>query len=696
NKEKFQFLINLKNESKPNTNFVFRMDLQSISGRVTDAEGNPIGGVEVSISNKPNEMQVVKKTNKIDHDDLLNEGWNRGGNAPPPQKDRSKDRSEDRDEPLPLLKAITDNDGRYLLPNFSQSAFYGVARYLTLGDIDSAVEICAQAKGYSSVRQRVKPFTEDEIREGLEYLEFMAKTAGNMSEVPQVRKIPETDFPKSKEDLITNIDFVLQKNASISGYLVDSEGKAITGDGDQVIKKIELVCTDKPTTTPLMQYSGVKNLSAEITPEGRFEFPSAEVGNFRFKVQPEKMPLPLRTNPETLTVKAGDRIEDLRVEVEVPKKASLDITVLDAKTRQPVEGYSCVLQDTDVILPGSNNKFRIYPKSEFKTDGKSHFASVPVGPAKLCISVNGKYAIQFFDIEIHEGQNILDPILLLPPGKIVCHVQESDSKEPVGNFNVEIRLVEKGDYRLIDYRLPGNLKKSESQPGEFEILDISQGEVQLEISADGYARLDLETEVKSGETTDLVANIKAEGRLIGQITREGGIKTDSYIVLTQPSGDQSIPCVQGETKADGSYVCKGLPEGENPVIVLCTYYDANGIKHSARQFDTVQVKAGEELRKDFHFAKNTGISGMIELPNETEGVVVSVVDDQPDKFFQKENRLVSQITTKQNKFPYEFQYLSPGTYTIKVWYSDGKEERWAPEKTLTLKSGQVETVSIAD
>jgi hypothetical protein len=685
NKEKFQFLINLKNEPKPNTNFLFRMGLQSISGRVTDTEGNPIRGVEVSIAETPNEMQVLKKTNNINPEDLLKEVWKRGDDRRPPQESRSKDRSEDRDEPLPPLKAITDNDGRYLLPNFSQLPFYWVAQYLTSGDNEIVFEICAQAKGYSAAHQKVKPFAENVVREGLEYLEFMAKTAGNMSEVPRVRKIPETDFPRSKGNLITDIDFVLQKGASISGYLVDSEGKAITEDGNLAIKKIKLVCTDKPTTTPQTQYAGVKSLSTDVNAEGRFEFPSAEAGNFRFKVQPEKMPLPLRTNPETLTVKTGDRIEDLRVEVEIPKLATLDITVLDAQTRQPIEWYySSVLKGAN--QPGAKEKYNISSLDPSHKNGKAHFPSVPVGPAILVITTEMQYGAQSFDIEIQEGDNVLAPILLQSPGGIVGHVQDANSKQPIENYNIEIRQVH------------GILKKNESQPGEFEIMDISRGNTpRLEISAEGYAPLDLEVEVKAGQTTDLVIEMKPEGRLVGRITHEGGKQPGIYSVATLPAGKEIYYARQGETKEDGSYECRGLVEGENTVIATYTYYDPNGIRCSIRQYDPVQIKPGEEARKDFHFVPDAGISGGAKLPEEAQSVSLFVCNNHIGDFDPRKEPIIASVRTEQNEFPYEIRYLPAGTYQVFAFYRDkSRKEHWTPKKTITLQPGRIETVNITD
>jgi hypothetical protein len=529
------------------------------------------------------------------------------------------------------------------------------------------------------------------VRQALEYLEVVVKNAENLERAPRPLDDSEWNLPQSEGDVITGIDFVLQKDASLSGYLVDSEGKSVMENTSLGVKRIQLVGTDGPIALPEFEEKDlVKPLSVDLTPEGRFEFSSVPVGTFRFKTLGEQgASLPFQTKPESLTIKPGDKIENLRVEVETYNLQPLDIEVLDSKTHEPVEVFSCSLEITS--LPGERNKHQIYPNSGLNfenrvhKDGKVHFDLVPPGPAKLYVNVAGNeryYPLHSFDIEIKKGQNELPPILLVPMGEIIGKVQESTSGKPMSEFIIRI---DGGDQ---------NLKKSPDNPGSFQIKGVSPGQKKLEVSAEGYGVQFMEIEVQPGEAAELTASLKPEGRLIGRITCEG--KVVSYEISTRfqkPSPNYLEP---GEVRKDGTFECKGLGEGTYDVIAGCNLSDPNGIEYSVRQYDSFSIKAGEEVRKDFHFPENAGISGKIEFPDTVEKVRIGVCNDQPAPDAPGENLLISMLETRQNRIPYEIRYLPPGTCSIIVFYTDDTGEHRMSPKTVTLQPGRIETVDLTD
>ncbi|HPS03024.1 MAG TPA: carboxypeptidase-like regulatory domain-containing protein [Candidatus Sumerlaeota bacterium] len=529
------------------------------------------------------------------------------------------------------------------------------------------------------------------VRQALEYLEVVIKNAENLERAPRPLSDSEWNLPQSKGDVITGIDFVLQKDESLSGYLVDSEGKSVMEDTRLGVKRIQLVSTDIPIDAPEFEENApVKPLSVDLTPEGHFGFPSVPVGTFRFKTLGEQgASLPFQTKPESLTVKPGDRIENLRVELDTQSLGTLDITVLNSKTREPIEKYDCGL--TISRSPGERGKedILLLPLSEPNTSrfehkgGKAHFDRIPLGKAKLYIGTEANEFPQIFDIEIQKGRNTLDPVLFVPSGQIVGKVQEFGSEKPIEKFSIRIDRMNQDPRKSPD--LP---------PGSFQIDGVSSGQKKVEISSDGYGPQEMEIEVKPGEATELTASLKPEGCLIGRITCEG--KVASYGISTRLQKPSPQYPQQREIEKDGTFECKGLGEGSYDVMASCNLLDPNGIEYSVRQYDSFPIKAGEEVRKDFHFPENAGISGKIEFPDTVEKVEIGVCNDQSDPQSPEEDLLISTLETRQNRIPYEIRYLPPGTCNIIVFYTDATGRHRMPPKAVTLQPGRIETVNIAN
>jgi hypothetical protein len=382
-----------------------------------------------------------------------------------------------------------------------------------------------------------------------------------------------------------------------------------------------------------------------------------------------------------VTVKDGERIENLRVTVDSSKySASLEFTVLDLLTRQPPKEIRCRLEYEDRkthAFPVNGEGESVFPE---KMGDIVHFENLPTGRAKL--SVNSfRYIEADLDVEIKPGQNTLDPILLKPFGKFVLHVQESGSGKPIN----EIGGI--------------SFTKDPSRPGTFIGGSHPPGEHIFQIVSDGYGTQIIEVKIEPGQITEQTVQMKPCGYIWGQITCEGKPVSTCEVLSRIPNEKLGlgVGVRTGRKFSNSFYLCPNIGENEQEVCAEYSYSDATGIPYTVRQYDSTWVKPGEKVRKDFRFEENAGMGGSLECPFWAREVTVEVRDDQPDSRNPGTQRLIASFGTKLNNTLYRIRYLSPGTYTVTTTYKDEQYETHSlPLKTVTLQAGRIETVDISN
>ena len=125
--------VEIKSEAQTDVDLHFRLDGVSISGRVTDDNGNPVSGAGVVI-------------------ELCT-----------PTKDGGEGRSGAYSKIklwYGMIRTKTDKDGRFKLDGFCPVTFSEIAGYLMGGEPYRRYEVRVQAEGYSPARILVPPVTE--------------------------------------------------------------------------------------------------------------------------------------------------------------------------------------------------------------------------------------------------------------------------------------------------------------------------------------------------------------------------------------------------------------------------------------------------------------------------------------------------------------------------------------------------------
>jgi hypothetical protein len=634
-------ILSIPVESEPVTDADFELgtDGVCISGRITDSEGKPLPGITVF-----------------------------------EDKDFGSNDSEYK-----IFPVETDADGRYLIPHLPPPRFLTAAEYLSIGKYpgDDYQVVAAGGDAF----KRVPAITENTLKEGIKFLEAVAKKAGKQNGIPQIASNPQDPLPKSEGNTITDVDFVLGAHGSISGYVVDTEGKSMPR-GEFLYHVIELRGPLGNTQrVPGQQFSEPTYNSTDINPDGNFEFRTVQSGQYALSVYSKNPPQSLQVEPTTVTVKDGERIENLRVTVDLLKySASLEFSVLDLLTRRPPKEISCRLEYKDRkthVFPVNGEGEFIFPE---KVGDEVHYENLPIGRAKL--SVNSfQYSGTDLDVEIKPGQNTLDPILLKPFGKFVLHVQESGSGKPIN----EIGGI--------------SFTKDPSRPGTFIGGSQPPGEHIFQIVSDGYGTQIIEVKIEPGQITEQTVQMKPCGYIWGQITCEGKPVSTCEVLSRIPNEKLGliVGVRAGHKVSNGFYLCPNIGEDEQEVCAEYSYSDATGISYTVQQYDSVWVKPGEKVRKDFRFEENAGMGGSLECPFWAREVAVEVRDDLPDLRNPGTQRLIASFETRQNNTPYRIRYLSPGTYTVTITYKDEQyEKHQLPPKTVTLQPGQIGTVDIAN
>ncbi len=654
--------VDLELDPITDANFEIGLDGISISGRITDEEGLPLSGIE-----------VIEDPNHWSNDDAN----------------------------MVRIETETDANGYYRLDHLPQADFISAAQYLSSGDYSGeSYEIFV-----NDVFKVVPAITENSLKEGMDFLEFMTEKADRLNGVPQLAAISKNRLPKSKGYIITGVDFVLQKRSFFSGYIVDPQGKPIQAD-DFSLQEVELNSANGTQQTSFGLQSFVNTYrSAKIASTGYFEFSSLRAGQYSIKVCGGNPLQSLHTEPTTITLGIGERVENFRVGIDISNREnSLEFTALNAKTRQPVEGFRCFLKHEIGELYHPVGGLAI---ETFRTGDVVRFENLPTGRASLSFLPlflpynSGSYLNATIDIEIKPGKNVLDPVLLTPMGQLLGHVQETGSGKPIEKYKFSVIREQSNPYGNVVF-----LRRDESRPGTFLMGRLIPGMNTLRFSADGYGSQTVNVDIKAGEITEQTIDMKPAGRLVGRVTCDGR-PADSYRVCARVPGKNNDPStsfsggifIEGTKTSNGAYECANLGEDEHDILVEYSYPDTTGIQYKVFQYDSVRVKPGEELRKDFRFDENAEITGLIECSIWARKVFLEVQNNQPDPFSFKpgQNRRVATLETEHAQTPYRIRYLSPGTYTVLVSYEDNQEKKHEmPPKTVTLQPGQIETVNITN
>jgi len=657
--------VELKSEAKTDVDFHFRLDWVSIAGRVTDADGNPVGGAEVV---------AELCTPKMD-----------GG--------------EGRSEEFSTIKiswgsvsTISGADGRYRLDGLCPVTFSETATYLIHGKLYRRYEVRIQAEGYSPTSILVPPVTEHLVGETSRLMEDYKGLYGEWDS-----SSAEVALPETAANTITGIDFVMEKSAVINGRVLDTQGNVVPGPRQKaLVRMVPADSRDDKNEKLLVQMPDRIGLDWIVLDEaGRFKFDGVHAGSYFFEIKTRIDPDDTqRARNETLVVKAGEVIKDIEVVVEsAADRGNISGRVLDAGTGKPIEAFSVWVSHVD--SPEEPTPVRGGATIDKSQKGAFLVEGVSPGTATLEILASG-YVPKKTQVKVASGQTTGMTFHLEQRGKISGRVLDARSGKAVEAFSAKVTRVNSAGERAPAL---GRTTIDKSQKGVFIIEDISTGTATLEVSAPGYAREKVQVKVVSGQTTDMTFNLEQGGKLQVYVTLNGKGQM-AWVVSARPAGEGPDAEISTQMGKDGRYELTGLKRGEH--LVRAPVPLSTGVRGRATvQINNrakVKIEPGKETRLDFELRDNAGIRGTFAGPDKDLSWRILIFDDSaavrddPVSEVTQAHALVWKL--EQGEY-YEINCLPPGTYRV-VGRCCKKEQGWTgvmeKSKTVTLKAGQTARV----
>jgi hypothetical protein len=401
-----------------NIQFYFRMDGVSIEGRVTDTQGKPIAGGEVTAF-------LAERTT--------------------PQ------RGSQNLQTYLMTSVLTNNQGEYRLENLAAFNLMGGLTYLRRGEYGSEFRIECQAAGYSRGQVSLPPYPPGLIDSAIMFDENLSKrlTEERLKDFHSV----DVKLPAGHGNLITGVDLVLPSSTRISGRVVDNRGQNYLSGED------EKSSTTRIVLFPSERLEGKSKLGERtfwytLGKGSRFCFEDVPPGNYLFDIDTRSRlyAMSTRARNKVLTVREGETIENLEVVAEsMADRGTLVGHVVDALTGQPVkaltvevlkvEGSGEPAPQTGYIQTHGVEGSR-YRLNKDIPEGDFTVICLSAGKATVKISALG-YAPLQTEIEIPAGETVEQTFQLGGNGGgLVGRVVEKATNQPIEFFTVKVTPTE--------------------------------------------------------------------------------------------------------------------------------------------------------------------------------------------------------------------------------------------------------------
>lgn len=366
-------------ENKKDVDFSFRFNGLVLTGHVKDTAGKPIEGAIVEV------------------------------NCQPEWKGESNTRNME-----PLL-GIADSQGVFQFSGLAPMDILNACNYIYSGPnregIDVRFALTARAKGYGSAKIIVPAISETLVRQADTWMSEMVKMrerAGEGSPEKPVERSPNVYLPPSTGNTITDIDFVLDAGAVVSGQLIDTQGMPVAE------KDLSMNFEQPQDETPrAVKGFPVSPNGVTTDAEGRFSFADVTPQTYVFNVSRQFDYQKTRNEP--LQVNAGDRIENLQLVVEsLEERGQISGMFVDAITGRPVQ--NALLEVDKIESPTEKNP--VTGEKEIDAEkGTFSIKNITAGTAILKAWAES-YPVIDTSVEIARGVNPPISIKLLPEGII--------------------------------------------------------------------------------------------------------------------------------------------------------------------------------------------------------------------------------------------------------------------------------------
>jgi|GEM_PF-3110397 len=445
-----------------------------------------------------------------------------------------------------------------------------------------------------------------------------------------------------EEGEVTGIDLVMKPGATVSGYVVDTNGERVP------YAEVELSTWDMPYPRP----------RAEADDRGGFKIRDVPPGQYDLMVELSDPRISQQAQNDPLTVGAGEDLTDVEVLVE-------------ALGAGIVEG--CVRDENGNAIPGVSVNTHLGPISAYVgTDDSGHyrFEGLKDGTVDIEFYHQSYAPASLGDIPVGSRQA---DVVMASRGSVSGAVFDAATGKPIPDFAVAVVKFDEDENGYPDDVCWS--KHFHSDEGQFLLDALRPGTVTLRASATGYAPRELaDIEVRSGEVTSGIEFRLSEGQIVRGVVvaaSDSSPVEGANIYLGSSSLDATIweefRDIAARTAADGTFVLKDLAVGGQ--IVEAYHPDFM----SASVWVTVQE--GSETQVTIRLEAGGVVGGHVRL-NDTASSGARMNLEGADGLDAYAD------TDKDGR--YEFKKVPAGHYVIhaSVDVSEGPDSPWRTQHAI--------------
>ncbi|MBN1510554.1 MAG: hypothetical protein JXB13_00935 [Phycisphaerae bacterium] len=470
----------------PHGHLEVRADRITVTGRITDKQGQPVSGAKViGIQEVHSETSEIKPN---------------------------------------VVTTLSDADGHYELQGLNPPNVYNAAGYLAGGNGTGELGLASfyllvrvDAEGFLQSREnipRIPVVSEELLASARRLLKAMNRIQTRLQGSSEIReKEGVGPLPASRGNVITGIDVVLDRRpplAYVSGQVVDTKGRLVQNRG------LEWIAVRGAPRPPGWEYVKSDEPRGIVTDsDGRFEIPAMAPGKYSIIVYgPTSLKyrqIPIRGS--TLDVKPGERVENFEIVLNPPEDFTVSGHVRDAKGN-PVRGL--------FVWIGKGHEHPWWDSTD--AEGAYHILGLDgIGETSFKIRFGyGGPAIP--DVPLNAA-NV--DIAIPDKGTIDGLVLDAETGEAIASYEIKVPIVRLAQGKAIWEEPPVEIEKRPD--GTFRIADVPAGEATIEIRTEKLGTQQFTTRVQAGKVSALECVMQApaasESGLPGAPGLEGAMQT---------------------------------------------------------------------------------------------------------------------------------------------------------------------------
>ena len=329
---------------------------------------------------------------------------------------------------------------------------------------------------------------------------------------------------------------VLEKASTVTGIVVDSNNKTVSGAIVQALPKTSYLSRleQSPILAPKEWFT------AETNSQGRFQFCqfAADVScDFWVKAPQLGSTYKYTTHNQNC---CGFEVWRSDIRLVLPQEGDVKGRIVEAETNKPIEGVELTVQ-ADRDREDISNRYCVRTVTA-NAKGVFECAGIAEGKNKIQLAApeneTASWIAKPVEVNVVPGRPSDDVKVLLEKGELIeCTVREHVSEQPLAGMHVSA------------WGEAGSARSITNEAGAAK-LRVPPGEYQAYASGEGYIswRVNEPVIVKAGEVTHIDIMMDKSPMLKGSVVNADGYPAKDVSVIIHPFGDQVY------TDQDGQFI----------------------------------------------------------------------------------------------------------------------------------------------